>query len=324
MLYFAINYSKSKNALLSPTWAQAKKVFKEIVNAIESSNIIKSSNASDLIIKLTNCSEIQFFSAAQKENLRGYTVSGILCIDEAAFIDDDVYFLTLPWVDYHKAPTLICSTPFIKSGFFYNNYNYGYERTNYVTVDWTDEKYAHELEKILSNETLNEYKKILPSNQFKSEYLGQFLDNDGMVFQMFKENVSQATEIAKNDKLFVGIDWASGTDNDDTVISVINDKGEQVILDYFNNVSPLSQIDRIENILRPYTQQIRSIQSEINSIGNPMTEMLRKRFPNTNFVEFTTTNKSKNELVTQLQVAFEQNNIKIIDDDKQLRELRNI
>lgn len=75
LLYYSINYSKTKSACLSPTWAQAKKIYTEIVQAIESSNIIKSSNASDLIIKLVNGSEIQFFSAQQGENLRGYTVS---------------------------------------------------------------------------------------------------------------------------------------------------------------------------------------------------------------------------------------------------------
>ena len=36
---------------------------------------------------------------------------------------------------------------------------------------------------------------------------------------------------------------------------------------------------------------------------------------------FTTTNQSKNDLVAQLQVAFEQRNIEILDDERQLLEL---
>ena len=40
-----------------------------------------------------------------------------------------------------------------------------------------------------------------------------------------------------------------------------------------------------------------------------------------NFVGFNTTNASKNDIVAQLQVAFEQEEIKIFNDEKQIREL---
>lgn len=324
LLYYAINMKGSKNACLSPTIKQAKKIYKELVDAIEKSGIIKSANATDLEIKLINGSTIFFRSAQQKENLRGYTVSGILCIDEAAFIDDEAFYLVLPWTDVWKSPVLITSTPFVKSGFYYQYYQYGKDgRKGYVTVDWTDDKYKEDLDKVLPPERLEEYRRILPKNQFKSEYMGEFLDDDGCVFTHFKECVKSG-KISGQDRLFVGIDWANGVDNDDTVVSIINDKGQQVMLEYFNNLTPTQQIDRVVGLLKPLKNQIVVIQPELNSIGTPYTDLLEERLQlkNTGKVQgFNTSNKSKNDIVAKLQVAFENEEIGILDDEKQMRQL---
>lgn len=323
LLYYAINYPKTKNACLSPTIKQSKKIYKEIVDAIENSGIIKSANATDLDIKLINGSLISFRSAQQKENLRGYTVSGLLCVDEAAFIEDEVFNLVLPWRDWHKAPILITSTPFVKSGFFWEYYNYGFDRKGYSTIDWTDEKFKDDLDKILPPETLAEYEKTLPKSQFRSEYLGEFLDDDGMVFTGFRECV-KFNEITATDRLFIGIDWSNGTDNDDTVISFLNQDGKQVKLVYWNNLTPTQQIDKVVKEIEPYFNQIAKIVPETNSIGTPYTDMLISRLQKSlqNKVEgFNTSNASKADIVARLQVAFEQGDIEILNIDKQLRQL---
>ncbi len=87
LLYYAINFERTKNFCVSPTLKQSKEIYKTITNAITESGIVKSSNATDLTIKLINGSTINFKSSEQgSESLRGYTCNGILCIDECAFI----------------------------------------------------------------------------------------------------------------------------------------------------------------------------------------------------------------------------------------------
>lgn len=167
---------------------------------------------------------------------------------------------------------------------------------------------------------LEEYRKILPPNQFKSEYLGEFLDDDGTVFTNFKDCVGYST-IEANDKLIVGIDWSSGGGGDDTVITVLTDKGKQVILEYFNISSVSNQIERIARILRPLVPQIKLVKAELNSIGTPFTEMLRQKMPMLRVEGFLTTNKSKADIIGKLQVAFENREITLIDDEKQMKEL---
>ena len=322
LLYFALNWNKTKNICVSPTLKQAKNIYKTIMDAIEKTGIVKNSNATDLEITFINRSIIRFLSAEMGESLRGYTVTGILCIDECCYISDEVFNTIKPWVDYNKSPILMVSTPYVKQGFFWQYYNYGLEGVNKViTVDWCNPKFKKEMDKILPPERLEEYRKTMPANKFKSEYLGEWLDDDGTVFIQFKD-CAKDVQIQPNDKLFVGIDWAMGGGNDDTAVAIINDKGEQVFLDYFNNLTPTQQIDRIVEDLNPYMRQIVVIQPELNSLGGVLTDNLKERLQGRARIEgFNTTNQSKNELVMDLQTAFEQKTITILNDPKQMREL---
>lgn len=325
LLYYAINYKGTKNYVLSPTLKQGKNIYKSIINAISGCGIIKSKNATDLFITLINGSSISIKSAEQKESLRGETCTGILCIDECAYISSEVYNIVKPWCDFHKAVTLMVSTPFVKSGFFWEYYNHGLNREyNCVSIDWSDEKYQDDMDFILPPSKLEEYRKLLPKNVFLTDYLGIFIDDDGTVFTDFKKCINK-NEIKDSDKLYLGIDWAAGVESDDTVIVAFNQYGKQVYLDYFNKLTPTQQIDRIEKFIVQYKNQIVVVQTELNSLGTPLTDFLKNR-PQlkaiiNKFVGFNTTNSSKNAIVQNLQIAFEQKEIEILEDEKQSREL---
>lgn len=322
LLYYAINYAKTWNACVSPTLKQSKAIFRLIVDAISKSGIIKTKNATDLTITLINGSSINFKSAEQRDALRGFTVSGILCIDECAFIPDEAFYLILPWTDANKAPILMTSTPFVKSGFFYQYFNYGKDGThNTTTIDWTDTKYKESIEAILPPDKLEEYKQVLPKNVFMTEYLGQFLDDDGTVFTNIRECVKE-NRIDADDELYVGLDFSNQGENDDTVISVFNQEGKQVMLKYANNLSPLKQIVWIVNELEPYADQINVIACELNSIGTPYTDLIKDRSQilSDKVEGFQTTNTSKNAIVLNMQTALEKNTVTLLPDEKEIRQ----
>lgn len=321
LLYYAINYANTKNYCLSPSFKQAKNIYQTIVDAIIKSGVVKSKNKTDLIITLINGSTINFKSAEQRDQLRGYTAD-FVCIDEAAFIPDSIFHIVLPWTDAKKAPMLIVSSPFTKNGFFYQYYNYGLNHQfNTITIDWSDEKYKESIEQILPSSKLEEYRQVLPHNVFLTEYLGEWLDDDGTVFINIK-NCLKETHINKDDKLFVGLDWSNQGENDDTVISIFNQYGKQVYLKYFNNLTPLKQIDRIYNELEPILNQIQLINSESNSIGTPYTDLLKQRSQilaqKINY--FNTSNTSKNSAVLNMQTALENGEATLLPDDKQTRQ----
>ena len=321
LLYFSINFSKTNNYCVSPTLKQSKAIYRVIMDAIGNSGVVKSKNATDLTITLINGSTINFKSAEQRDALRGFTAD-FLCIDEAAFIPDEIFYLILPWTDAKKAPVLMTSTPFVKGGFFYQYFNYGLDKThNTVTINWSDPKYKESIEKILPPEKLEEYRLVLPSNVFKTEYLGEFLDDDGAVFIGLKDILCD-TAITATDRLFVGLDFSNQGENDYTVISIFNDKGNQVYIKYFNNTSPLGQIVKIVKELEPLADQIDVIACELNSIGTPYTDLIKEKSQilEDKVLGFQTSNTSKNAIVLNMQTAIENKNVTLLPDEKEIRE----
>lgn len=316
LLRFAINFARTTNACVSPTLSQARKVFQDIIDCIIDSGVVKKKNETLLEIELVNGSRIFFKSAEQRESLRGYTISGILCIDECAFISDDIFNTVIPWTNVHKAPILLTSTPKFKEGFYWSYWNLGLDpdNENVLSFDFND----FDTSMLLAPDKLEEYRKILPSGQFRTEYLGEFLDADGIVFQNFKECVGFSDQYQK---LYVGIDWGTGNGEDSTSISVLNERCEQVFYFNFNDKNTTAQIEFITDFLNKHRGVIKLVVPELNSIGTPMTELLRGKCPWCKIEGVTTTNTSKCDMVNALQVAFEQKKIQILDEERQLREL---
>lgn len=315
LLHYAINYPRTTSAVISPTLNQSRNIFKEIVSAIYESGIIKRKNETLLEIELINDSRIFFRSSEMGEALRGYHIDGVLVMDEASYLPDDVVQLVLPWVQVAKAPLLIVSTPKLKTGFFFRYYNMGIEGTNnIVTIDWND----YDTSALLTKEQIDTYRKVLSPNQFKSEILGEFLDMEGMVFTNLENNIQQTTNFIN---LYVGIDWGTGKGEDYTSISIFNESGEMVFIDYFNDLGTFAQVERVKDILVKYKDHIKVIQAEDNSIGSPMIDLLVKTLKEDNqytilnsLKRYVTTNKSKAEMVALVQTGLELNELKLLND----------
>lgn len=316
LLYFSINHKSTVNGCISPTLNQSRKLYKEILKITQDTGVIKKKNDSLLEIEFINGSTILFKSAEQRDNLRGYTYTGLLCIDEAAYIQDEIYSIVKPSTDVHKTPVLIVSTPKFRLGFFFELFAKGLtgDYPNITSYDFNN----FDTSMLLSAEALEMYRQMLPKNQFLTEYLGEFMDSDSSVFVGFKDCIR---EPKNNDykEIYVGIDWGNGTNNDDTVICGINERGEQVFLEYFNNKSTTEQIEYISQYISNQPK-IKMIWAEYNSLGKPLTDLLKEK-TKIKIVEWITTNESKARIVSQLQVAFEQKKITLLNDDKQTAEL---
>lgn len=314
ILWHCLNKAGSISAAVSPTLSQSRKLYNDIIKAIDGTGVLVKKNETLLTMRFINGSEVFFKSSEQKHGLRGFTISGILCIDEAVYVDDDVLELVLPWVQVHKAPILMLSTPKYKTGFFYRYWCYGLAgQHNTISIDWC----KWDTSAILSNDQKEMYRQILPKAQFKSEYEGEFLDTDSLVFDGFTECVEEPD--GEPDSLILGIDWGSGGGNDFTVVSALDSAGRQRDILAFNTLNAPEQITLISQYIRSH--KVSKIISENNSIGSPMTDLLETEIPYINVERFKTTNTSKNELVNGLQVAFQRKLIRILPDGVQTAEL---
>ena len=316
LLKVAIEHNRTLSCLVEPTLDQARRVYKEMVKAIEHTPIIKRKNDSLLELELINGSSIIFKSAEQRDNLRGFTVTGILVIDECAFIQDDIFDILQPTTDVHSAPILLISTPKLKQGFFYRYYSAGAsgDNPNIVSIDFNQ----YDTSFLLSKDKLEQYRTMMPRAQFTTEYLGEFLDSDSILFTNIKECVGTPTEAKE---LFVGIDWGSGAGGDYTSVCGFNEKREMVFIDYFNDKSTFEQARYIADLLALNGGKVKNILAESNSIGTPMIALLKdeldkrgKRDISHLVTPFVTTNSEKVRLVNQLQVALEQKAVTLLDD----------
>ena len=325
LLREAINNPGSKSFLIEPTNNQCRKCFKDAVNMLRSSKgIITSANASFLEIEFFNGSIIYFKSGEQRENLRGYTCTGLLALDEVAFLGSYIEELCFPYCNVSKANILMFSTPKFKSGVYWNWYERALSNFPGVyLVDFND----YDTSMLLSPEQLEAYRLSLAPTTFQSEYLGEFIEESGTVFKDFARLYNESPEMTG--VYSVGIDWGSGSGNDYTAVSIFNDKKEQVDVFYFNDLSPQEQIEIIEQNLQKYYPTKRRGQAvnvvvEMNSIGRIFYDLLAEKLGSHYGVSlkgFTTTNESKRKIIENLQLEIQNGTITLIPDTEQSLQL---
>lgn len=318
LLRHAINNPGSISICLSITFPNCRKMYGELYDGIKDSGVLVKADNTTFELTFKNGSKILFKSAEQRERLRGYTVKngGILCIDEAAYLPDDVFGIVSPWCDVSNANILMVSTPRLRQGFFYEYFKEGLGDSKSVkTFDVND----FDTSFLLSAEKLELYRRLMPTAQFQSEYLGMFVDDLGSVFKV-TNNVWWESN-GEYDELYVGIDFGAGTNGDYSVVTAFDGMARQVFLEYCNNLNPNEQIDWIAGLLNGWEQRkIRKIYAETNSIGNVYIDLLRHKV-NAPIDGFTTTNESKRDIVENMITRVNGENAKFIRDNEQYREM---
>ena len=313
LIYFSLNKRDTTSLIVEPTLNQSRRVFKEIAKMLEGSNIIKNANQSLLSIDFINGSEIIFKSAEQYDAIRGYSVSGILIVDEGAFIVDDVYEILFPVRDAHNSPMLVISTPLFCDGYFYRLFT----SKNCKAYDWCD----YDTSMFLSDEKLEQYRNTLSDLKFRSEYLGQFITDGGYVFRNIT-NCVLSDSIVNGEPVVCGIDWAVGNNGDDTVLSLLDANANAVEFVRLNNMSPVEQISTIINKLNTLPT-LKKVVVEQNSIGNVYFDMLKHKYSRHSIItKFNTTNESKRRIIEQLATAFQNESVHIPNDRELINQLQ--
>ena len=323
LLYFAINKTNSVSICISPTLNQSRKIYKEILKGIQNLPIYQSSNSTILEINFTNGSCIKFKSGEQKDSLRGESVNGILILDEAVFIPDDVIFTTLPFVDVARAPILLTSTPKFRDGVFYEFFLNGLNnKTGFHSYDVND----YDTSVLLSKEKLEIYRQSVAPIVFKSEYLGDFIDAISTVFGDV-EKLCGTTLHTANERT-MGVDWSNGAldkggNPDETAVAIMNEFRELEFIDSFSDKEVMETIDYIIQKIREY--DVKKVVVEVNSMGATYVNLLKKKISSLGIrcqvIEFFTTNDSKREIIENLQVNCMNGTIQLLKNNKLLLQM---
>lgn len=321
----AVNHPGCTSIVYEPTLALARNVYKSMVKAFEPTGLLKVSNAQLLEIEFVNGSTILFKSTEQMS--RGLTVTGILVLDEAAYLDEEAIFTILPFVNAYNAPIIIASTPFTMDGYYYDMYLKGLngDNENIKTFDWSKHP---EISRFLTEEKKALYKQTMSRQKYTTEIDGDFLTDNGLLFRNIDACVVDNPE--DTDVVYMGIDFGTGTANDDdsdyTVLAVFNNRGEMLKIYRTNNLSPMQQVEWLAALILDWgnTHQVRSILGEWNSIGSVYIDALnlKLKIRQITVSDWVTSNKSKQDLVTTFQIALENERVKLVGNPVLMNEMK--
>ena len=304
------------SAYISPTFQLGRKIYKEITSMLQPTGIIKKANSSTLTIETIYNSTLQCFSAEAYTSIRGVTVSGVLIIDEAAYIADimpngENFWgnIVMPITKARKPKVVLISTPRMRQGFFHDFYLRALNNEDGI-VQLT--RTIHE-DSLVTETEIEEIKRNIPPKAFEQEFECKFLDSSLTFFQGF-ENVFEDFHYAAG-KEWCGIDLSSTQNGDDTVVTFVNNRNEFDVIKISGTLQ--EKYIKIANLINQRSPI--AIYMESNGVGLPMIEQVKKLVKNSNRIhEWVTSNSSKEEIISQLAVEIANKNVHFQKNDTEL------
>jgi len=308
----------------APTYDQVRIGFSETIKA---ANGVADFNLTRMEAVFPNNGRIIYRSLDKANNVRGHTADGVV-MDEAAYVDKEAWNKVL-------RPMLIDTGGWSWAIGSPNGRNWYWEEHVKAADDpdsmaWqvptlgvriTDDGLVREPHPYENPDIpFSEIEKLFqssPRKEFEQEILGQFVDLSGGVFRRVQEAaILEPREPEKGRQYVAGVDVASSVDF--TVVSVLDaESKEMVFMDRFNRVDYPVLINRLESTYRRYN--LTSMVVESNSIGRPVIDELVAR--GLNIVPFTTTSATKQSIIQNLQSAFENGQILVLNEPVLIGEL---
>lgn len=288
------------SAYISPTFQLGRKVYKEIVNLLDGKGIITKANSSTLTIETITNSTLQFFSVESYTAIRGTTVNGVLICDEAAYYPDvlpngeNIWGnVIMPITKARNPLTIFISTPCGKQGFYYDFYlralsgEKGIKCLKRTIYD----------DSLVTEEQIEEIKRSIPPKAFEQEFECIFLDSSLTFFQGF-EHCYLENMVYDSSKEWIGVDL-SGDGQDETILTKINDKNQ--IIQYKVDGTLDQKYRKLAKLIDE--SNATAIYIENNGLGAPMLNEIKKISSKKNRIyEWSTTNNSKEEIISNLAV----------------------
>ena len=160
--------------VLAPALRQSQELFAKIEGFYAlSRNAAPPRAERRLSLELENGSRIVTLPGTEK-TVRGFSGTSLLVVDEAARVDDALYFAVRPMLAVSGGSLLMLSTPFGKRGVFHREWEAGrgWERYEVRATDCPR----------ISAEFLEEERRNMPGQWFRQEYMCEFAEPQGAVF----------------------------------------------------------------------------------------------------------------------------------------------
>lgn len=276
---------------------------------------VKSANGSDLMIETIFGSSLSMFSAESGDSLRGLTFNYLIC-DEFAFFNNSEQLwneVLFPTVKVKGKKVIFVSTPAGKNNIFHKMYVRGLsgkaEYNHYASL----RKTIYD-DGLIGSDEIENIKAQIPPLAFKQEFMVEFLDSSLTYFSGFEECFKDYV-YNRSEKQWGGIDLST-VGEDDTIVTFINESKQTI---QYNIKGTLDQKYRQIAELLNNTPGLQKVYIESNGVGAPMINEIRKLVKNQGLIhEWTTTNESKVNILSNLALKISRKEISFGNDNKTL------
>ena len=297
----------------APTYKVLNDAWSEIKERLNSVTVRK--DETDYVLEIMTGGSFEAWSLDKTEDAGRSRHYHRAIIDEAAMVPN----LAAVWQKGIR-PTLadwrgdafFFSTPRGRN-FFWDVWQRGQDPLH---SDWASWQFPTASNPYIHPDEIEAARQELPERAFAQEWLAEFLADPGGVFRGVRA-CATTERCAPYQGLFVaGLDWAQA--HDFTVMVVMDAATRRVVdMDRFNRIDWHVQRGRVKALSDRWGLSL--IVAESNSIGSPNVEALqREGLP---VMAFETTATSKPPLIESLALAFERQEIAILNDPVMVGEL---
>jgi hypothetical protein len=187
-LWTSIYQPKSLILCLSPTLRQSSELFRNVIRFYNQlDEIVPSEAESSLRLELTNGSRIVALPG-KEQNIRGMANVSLMIADEAARIEDDLYYSVRPMLAVSNGRLIALSTPFGRRGWFFKEWIQGH--------GWKRHQIKADQCPRISEEFLEDERRSMPANWYAAEYCCEFIEAVDSVFtyEQVQQSISDEVE----------------------------------------------------------------------------------------------------------------------------------
>ena len=303
-------------AWVAPTYKNTRPLWRWLLMSLQEDIAKKrvTINKSERSIDTKRGGFLGIYSGDNIDSIRGEAFH-LVVIDEAAKIPEDAWTdAIMPTLADFDGDAVLISTPRGKNWFF-NEWARGLDADDQQR-SWKAPTGANPMPTIKA--AFEKVKGRVPERTYRQEWLAEFV-SDGSIFRRIVESATATPEaVGRGNMTYVaGLDWALTYDF--TALAIINANTRELVhIDRFNGVDYSVQRQRIKATCDRYN--VAGIVAEANAMGKPNNDELRRMgLP---VRDFTTTNTTKADIIENLAAAFEQGNIRILNDQVLISELQ--
>jgi hypothetical protein len=175
-LHRALYHPGSLILCLAPALRQSQELFAKIASFYRDlGRPVSPIGERKLSLELENGSRIITLPGTEK-TIRGFSGVSLLIVDEAARVEDELYFAVRPMLAVSGGTLIMLSTPYGQSGIFYEEWMSDDSR------EWQRFRVSADQVTRISPEFLSEERRALGSRWFEQEYMCVFGELEGAVF----------------------------------------------------------------------------------------------------------------------------------------------